>query len=238
MSVDVFYAPHADDEAIAMAGAMCHAKAEGRRVVLVMVTDSSPSQRAKDLFAERLRCLWHAGEKHALAHVDLRLARLSEFIDAGTRLGADEIALLEIPESLAHEDYPRFVDAIGFSLQRYETMYPGATHHVVSGTEVHAETDAGNIAHRGLAEAARRIPALCGRLHFHRVYVYSHPREARTAQQIVTLSPAAMDRKRQALQAYRVWAPDLGRFAFGYHSAAELIDAAGEDPREFVDLAE
>lgn len=237
MSVDVFYAPHADDEAIAMAGAMCQAKAAGRRVVLAMVTDSSPSRRARDLFAERIRCQWHDGMKHALAHVDLRLARLAEFVASGTQLGADEIALLEIPEQLAHDDYPRFVDAIGFTMQRYATMYPDATHHVVSGTEVHAETGEGNVAHRGLAEAARRIPAICSRLQFHRVYVYSHPIAERTADRIVTLSPAAMELKRLALHAYRVWAPALGRFAFGYHSAAELIDAAAEDPREFVDLA-
>jgi LmbE family N-acetylglucosaminyl deacetylase len=235
--VEIFYSPHADDESIAMAGAIARAKAAGCHVVLVLVTDTLASPRGTALFRDELRCPWHGG-KHDLQEVELRGARLMEFFDASIRLGVDEVSSLGIPEHFAEQDFSRFVDALGFTLQRYATQYPDAIHHVVAGDrDVHAETGQGNAAHRGLAAAATRIAELRSRLHFHRVYTYSHPIGARGADQVITLTADEMSRKIRALRAYALWEPVLGRIAFGYHSVPELIDAAASDPREFVDLA-
>lgn len=237
MNVDVFYAPHADDEAIGMAGAICHAKDAGHRVVLVLITDNRPSRRALDLFSARLRCRWHGMATHALEHVDLGLARLLEFYEAAAVLGVDEIASLGIPEDFAHHHHTRFVDAVGFAMQRYATMYPDATHHVAAGVaDWHNESGIGNLAHSGCEAAAREIPAVRRRLQLHRIYAYSHPREHRTGDLVACLAEPVMARKRAALDAYRRWDPAAGRVAFGYHSVPELIDAAAADPREFVDL--
>lgn len=238
MSVEIFYSPHADDEAIGMAGAIAHAREAGRRIVLVLITDNRPSARAVQLYSDQLRCRWHGFTKHALAHVDLGAARLLEFYDAAARLGADEIGSLGIPEQLALDDYSRYVDAVGFALQRYATMYPDAGHHVVAGArDVHAETGQGNPAHVGLAAAAVRIAEVRRRLQFHRIYEYSRPIAERRADLVLPLSDYEVAVKRLALDAYRLWDPAGGRVAFGYHSVPELIDAAAADPCEYVDLA-
>jgi hypothetical protein len=35
---------------------------------------------------------------------------------------------------------------------------------------------------------------------------------------------------------YKLFNPEAGRFAIGYHSVPRLIDAAYDDDREYVDL--
>jgi len=233
--VSVFYTPHSDDEVLGMGGAIAEAKAAGHRVVLVLVTDNLPSPRAIDLFTDRKRCHWHDRAKHALAHIDLAAARLLEFTECAASLGANEIGALGIPERLGVEDYPRFVHAIGLSIGRYAATYPGATHHVVSGIEdFDAATNAGNRSHAALAAAAQAHEMANGLLVVrHRVYIYSLAATQRVAPVTRHLAPEIMAAKFRAMEAYKVWAPETERIAYGYHSVRALFDAAASDAREF-----
>lgn len=236
--VDVFYTPHADDEALGMGGAIAEAALAGHRVVLVLVTDNLPSTRAVDLFTDRLRCHWHLGQKHELSHIDLAAARILEFTESAAILGANEIAALGIPEQMGTDDYPRFVEAIGISLHRYAVMYPGATHHVVSGgADYHQESSRGNRSHQALFDAAAARRHELGTVICHRVYVYSMPAVQRFAPVVRQLSAPVMAIKRRALEAYRVFDPEAGRIAYGYHSVPELFEGAASDPREFQEAA-
>ncbi len=234
--VSIFYTPHADDEVLGMGGAIAEAKALGHRVVLVLVTDNRPSPRAVDMFTDRLRCHWHEKRKHDFRHIDLAAARLLEFTEAATILGAHEIAALGIPEQLGRDDYPRFVAAIGLAIERYAVMYPTATHHVVSATDYHSESGRGNVSHSALAEAAR-LRLAPGTVLYHCVYVYSRPAVQRIAAVIRPLAPEWMTRKRAAMDAYLRFEPDEGRIAYGYHSVPELFDGAASDAREFLEVA-
>lgn len=234
--VAIFYTPHADDEVLGMGGAIAEAKAAGARIVLVLVTDNLPSERARDLFNDRLRCHWHNKNKHALGDMDLAAARMLEFLDAASRLGADEVAALGIPEQLGVEDYLHYVQTIGASLRRYAVQYPEAEHHVVSGaSDPNAETGRSNLSHRALNDAA--LSVYLPRLVRHRVYVYSLPLFQRLAPVIRHLSPAIMAAKRYALEAYTFYDPANGRLAYGYHSVRGLFDAAAADAREFEEAA-
>ncbi len=234
--VEIFYTPHADDEVLGMGGAIAEAKLAGHRVVLVLVTDNRPSVRATDLFTDRLRCHWHEKRKHDLAHIDLPAARLLEFADAATALGADDLGQLGIAEQIGHTDYPRFVDIIAQSLRRYATQYPGALHHVTSGlVDWHRDSGKGNLSHAALADAA--MLASLDRVRSHRVYSYSFPPVQRVAPYVRHLSDEAMAIKRASLEAYKVFDPAAGRIAYGYHSVRELFDGAATDPREFEEAA-
>lgn len=231
--VHVFYTPHADDETIGMAGAIAKAKLDGARVVLVLVTDNLPSPRAVDLFSDRKRCHWHQKAKHDLGHINLVQARLLEFRHAASLLGADEVATLGIPEQMGVDDYPRFVEAISVTVQRYETQYPGAIHHVTSAFDAHLDFGS-HKSHRALAEA---VTAAGVRSVSHRVYIYSVPAVQRIAPVILHLPANVMRAKVAAMAAYKLWKPAEQRIAYGYHSASELFDGAASDPREFLDAA-
>ncbi len=212
--------------------------AAGAHVVLVLVTDSKASPRGVDLFTDRLRCHWHGKAKHALAHIDLAQARVLEFMESATALGANEVAALGIPEQLSKDDPPRFQQAITAALMRYAMTYPGATHHVVAGVSDYTlETGRGNLSHLALALAAQAVFGNGPHLRFHRVYVYSLPLVQRFAPRIRHLSPEIMAGKLRALEAYRRFEPEQERIAYGYHSVPELFDGAANDAREFEDLA-
>ncbi len=158
--------------------------------------------------------------------------------DAARSLGAHEVASLGIPEALGVEDYPRFVETIATSIRRYAIQYPGAVHHVVSGrSDYHAESGNGNLSHRGLADAAPIALSNLTPIRFHRVYIYSLPAVQRFAPVIRHLSPEIMQRKIQAMDAYRIYSPSDGRVAYGFHSVPDLFQGAAGDAREFEDLA-
>lgn len=234
--VSVFYTPHADDEVLGMGGAIAEAKLAGHRVVLVLVTDNRPSVRATDMFTDRLRCHWHEKRKHDLGHLDLPAARLLEFAEAATALGADDVSALGIEEALGRTDYPRFVEVIERSLRRYAVQYPDASHHVTSGeTDWHQGSGKGNLSHVALATAAAR--AELARVTYHRVYTYSFPAVQRIAPRVRHLSAEAMAIKVRAMEAYKLFAPEQGRIAYGYHSVRELFDGAASDLREFEEAA-
>lgn len=235
--VEIFYSPHADDEALGMAGAILEAVAKGAHVVLVLVTDSKASPRGVDLFTDRLRCHWHGRAKHALAHIDLAQARMLEFVASATALGAHEVAALGIPEQLGKDDPPRFEQAIAQAIRRYALTYPDAVHHVCAGVSDYTmETGRGNLSHLALAIAAQGVLGVGPQLRFHRVYVYSLPPVQRLAPTVRHLSPEIMAAKRTALEGYKHFAPEEGRVAYGYHSVPELFDGAMSDAREFEEV--
>lgn len=229
----IYYSPHPDDEAIGMAGSIARAKLAGRRVVMVLLTDSLPSERAQRLFSGQLRCPVHH-ERHDLP-VDLAAARALEFRAVCRELEADEVGVMGIPETIAYEELVARIRAV---VGMYSAAYPLAEHHFVAGARDVASNGVTHPTHRACCEVGQyHAPAGCT-IVFHRAYVYGHPMEKRTADLVRILEHPVMLKKRAALEAYKAWRPDQGLVAFGYHSVPELFDAAAQDPHEYEDHQE
>lgn len=226
----IFYAPHCDDEALGMGGAMAQAKLAGRPVILVLVSDSRASPRANELFGNARRCTIH-GAWHDYPDINLDQYRREEFARAGAVLGVDDIITLDLPEA-----YPpaHFVSCLGAEILLLESKHPGSTHHFVSGARDEYGPDETNPIHRSCTRAVEMVEADLTEVFMYRVYVYGKPTHARTADEIVGLSPEAFALKRAALEVYREWRPPE-RIAYGFHSVPQLFMGAGSDPREFVD---
>src|SRR5262245_57950980 len=134
----IFYAPHQDDEAIGMAGAIREHKAADRPVYLVLLTNGSNSGLLKILNGQTF-CQWHqTHHDFSLTMEQLIWARKVEFIASAMQLEVDKIFILEDGQGLngaePYSRYGKLVDRIADTIKRFETQFPAASHNLVSGS--------------------------------------------------------------------------------------------------------
>jgi LmbE family N-acetylglucosaminyl deacetylase len=235
LSTAVFYSPHQDDEAIAMGGAIARSKRDGYRVILVLVTNGAPSARMVRRF-EGEWCDWHL-DRHRFSRADLLHSRMLEFQESAGLLGVDEIRSWGIDDSLAYNPstYPSFREQVALHVRAVVAEFPNGRHNLVAGDYDVTPSGESSRSHHALWEVAKEISRSIQHVRFYRVYGYYHPASDRTATLVEELDGTTMAVKCSALQAYKRFDPGSGRLAFGYHSVRPLIDAACDDPREFVD---
>lgn len=236
----IFYSPHQDDEAIGMAGAIREHKDAGRPVYLVLLSNGLNSGLL-DILNGRIFCSWHQTYHDCqLTMEQLMWARKIEFVASGKRLGVDRIYIVEDGQGLddgePYSDYRNFVTRVTNIILRFEANFPGASHKLISGS-LDAWTDGSkNPTHTACWDAALSLRNQISDFRFYRVYVYGYPLNNRSAAFTLNLKPEWLDAKREALNQYKLFDPDSGRFALGYHSVPTLIDSAFEDSREYFDL--
>jgi LmbE family N-acetylglucosaminyl deacetylase len=242
----IFYAPHQDDEALAMAGAIAEHKDAGRPVYLVLLTDGNPSPHLLDILNGAKYCPLHeTTHDFELGPEEVVRARNAEFRASGERLGVDGV-FFGAPHLRLWSDLPKrrhidLVEHVGKTIAWFESQYPGASHKLVSGqldTYTHAGTgeERTRKSHRACWEAALILRDRIADFRFYRVYVFDKPVSQRTAQHKRKLTPVWVERKRAACDEYGVLDPAHGRYAAGHHSTHTTFVAALEDHTEYIDL--
>lgn len=236
----IFYSPHQDDEAIGFAGAIREHKDAGRPVYLVLLTNGI-NQGLLDILNGRVYCGWHQTyHNYQLTMEQLMWARKIEFVASAKRLGVDRTYIVEDGQGLddvePYLDYAGFLTRVTKIIQRFESEFPGASHKLVSGKLDAWPDGSRNPTHVACWDAAISLRNQITDFRFYRVYAYGHPLNDRNAGFILNLESSWLDAKREALNQYKFFNPDAGRFALGYHSVPTLIDAAFEDGKEYLDL--
>lgn len=164
-------------------------------------------------------------------------ARKVEFIESARQLGVDKIYIVDegqgIDDSLAYDDYEYMVARIEAVILSFETLYPGSSHKLISGRLERNIDGLRHPTHMASWDAAHNLRAQITDFRFYRCYEYTQ--ESPTAERVVHLDALWFEAKRRALQEYMFFDPSHGRFALGYHSVQGLIDAAFNDPREYMD---
>lgn len=245
----IFYIPHADDEAIGMAGAICEYKAKGRPVFLVLLTDGY-NEKVLQILNGQVFCTTH-GVYHNL-HLTMQQliwARKIEFFSSAMALAVDRVFVVNNGEGFPDRqaDNPsthgQLVSGIRNTIKYFESQNPGASHISTSGPiDTFSDTHSGardktQPTHMACWEAAASLRNHITDIRFQRVYIYLKPRHERFSDRVLQLEPAWQSAKQRALKQYRLFLPKAGRYAIGYHSAGSLIDAAYADDREYIELA-
>jgi LmbE family N-acetylglucosaminyl deacetylase len=237
----IFYSPHQDDEAIAMAGAIREQKDAGRTVYLVLLTNGVNSGLL-DIMNGSARCDWHeTGHHFGLSMEQMISARTNEFRASAKVLGVDEIFaeprdLLDDTEPYQPTAYRGFVAKVADVIRRFEAKFPGASHNLVSGCLDPLRNGNPNETHLACWDAALSLRGQISDFRFYRVYAYLWPEKQRCAAVTVDLKPEWVTAKREALGQYELFAPESGRYALGYHSFKDLIDKALRDNHEYYDV--
>jgi LmbE family N-acetylglucosaminyl deacetylase len=235
----IFYAPHQDDEAIGMAGAICEQKEAGREVVLVLLTNGLNEDLVK-LMNGKIYCRWHhRRHHHNLSMEQMMWARKVEFVQSARRLGADKVFILDDGQGLddleTYNSYESVVERIASTIQHFELKFPGASHNLVAGNDLNPYAGSTNPTHQACWEAASSLRPGITDFKFYRIYEYWKSPDQRTAQFQITLTPSRLKAKRAALLEYKHYHPPSGRFALGYHSVPTLIEAAYKSDQEYHD---
>lgn len=235
----IFYTPHQDDEAIGMAGAIREHKQAGRPVYLVLLTNGI-SRTLLDILNGTIWCPWHGTyHKYKLTMEQMMWARKSELIASAKKLDVDKLFIVDdgqgIDDMMAYRDYDGFISRIVETVKHFESIYPGASHKLVSGALDTLEDGTTNPTHQACWDAGFLLQDVTSDLAFYRVYVYFKGVEDRTAMHRLSLTPAWQAAKRAALSEYKKFNPSAGRYAIGYHSVPRLLDSAYSATTEYYD---
>ncbi|KAG0329616.1 hypothetical protein BGZ99_001223 [Dissophora globulifera] len=242
----IFYVPHQDDDALAMALSIREHVESGRRVIVHLYSDGI-NPLLRDIVAGEKPCtVTHSDHPFNLTLQDEVTGRTHEFRNSLKALGVQDSDILETGWSDAEPflDYDAFKGKLKKLILRYEVKYPGASHRCISG-EYDRDPSGRNPTHRAcwdvatdlLDEHPRGFPAskqLWDFLFF-RTYTFYKPLDHRSAQYIWSL-PKYLRFKQRALDQYKRWDPSVGELAWGYHSVKPLIDASYYDPHLYIDM--
>ncbi|KAF9908699.1 hypothetical protein EC991_009627 [Linnemannia zychae] len=242
----IFYVPHQDDDALAMALAIREHIEAGRRVIVHLYSDGI-NALLRDIVSGAAPCtLQHPPHKLDLTLQDVVTGRTHEFRQSLRALGVKDEDIFETGWSDIEplKDYGAFQDKLKELILGYERKYPGASHKCISG-EYDRDSVGRNPTHRACWDVATQLlqefpqgwPASrqLWDFRFYRTYTYYNPPHHRSAQFIRAL-PQYLPYKQHALDQYKRWDPSKGELAWGYHSVKALIDAAYNDPHVYLDM--
>lgn len=213
---EVFYTPHTDDETIGMAGAIVRARAAGHDVLVCLVSDNLPSPRGLRLFPRN----------------DLALYRREEWRRAMQVLDVTELQMWDIPEdSMSVEMLLRREQIRECMLTLHRSRM--VVHHHTTWGLWDENQGVRRLAHDLCANAAIELTLLAPDAHvsLYSVYEYAKPHAERSKHTVRCLTETEHMLKQAALKEY---CPSEHSAGYGYASVPELINAAYDDPREFV----
>lgn len=220
----VFFVPHPDDEALGMAGAIAEHIAAGRDVFLELMTHGEGTGVIRTLRNGGAHG-WHAGtHSFTLSPSEIGDARLSEFFDSAMALGVRGVHVSDFGDGdLTQEEVDSRID-FWLSLDLDGLSLKGTVEEPRTATDSRPNPDHAIVWRALLASGHTDVRG-------YQVYRYSSGTAGRARDVRIE---AWCDTKRAALDAYKVWAPNEGRYAIGYHSVSDLFESAQSVCTEYI----
>lgn len=206
----IWYVPHPDDESIFMGGSI--ARVRDRRNILVVLTRGGGSTAVRKI-SERLG--------RELTVEEFMAGRQAELAAAVAALGVRprDVIQHDLPDgSITEADVFQIVTAMA-------ARHPGAAHRTLSYVDPHPD-------HRTTGRALRRAydEGVVADVLFYMPVPIMTARKFQRA----PLGVPDVAAKRAALEEYRRWAPEEGRFAIGATSVTTILDKQIANPVERV----
>ena len=237
----IFLVPHPDDETLGFGGTIRERVLAGDEVWIIVATHGEGSG-VKRILSGQNYCSIHTtyhnpttenyldteGNGPSLSVAEFGWARVREFYDSVTTLGVptSHVQVYDYGDGLvsyivATNLFASVVNQLGF-WEKYYTVLGAQDYNY-------------NVDHVNLAQALidnQVIPSQNKK--FYAVYEYRDSNH-NNIQWFVDIG-AYLATKRMALDKYKVWDPQNGRFMIGYHSVKDLFDAVYASPLEFMNF--
>ncbi len=208
----IWYAPHPDDETIYMGGAIV-AQRDARNVVVALSRGGATVALGR--INDRLG--------RSIDVDELVAARERELREAVTALGvaSGDLHVLDLPDGQLS---PAAIRPI---ITEMERRHPGASHRTTSPRDPHPD-------HRAAGTAVLAAWRAGDVVDCRFVVPWPPDTAAPDGTTSVVFDGPSRAAKRAALEAYRSWDPGRGRYAVGWHSVPDLIQAQHDDPVELT----
>lgn len=212
----VFFAAHPDDETIGMAAAILTAVKQGRPVFIEMLTKGETSN-VINILPNNSTDPWHPGAHiYSLTVAAFGNARVAELMDSACRMGVTGVRVSNNPSGAltAAQVTPRIQYWQNNSIM---PLFKG-----VAGSNYLDPGTPGGTAHPDHvavwdALVQTGISTVRGYL------IYNYTTHVNHYSYVETHTTLCAD-KRYALDAYKVWQPNIGRYAVGFHSTPYLMN--------------
>ncbi len=224
----VFFAPHPDDESIGMAGAIRESVGQRRAVFVELMTHGEMS-KARATLDDGGKDSWHPGKHHyKLSTQEFGDARVREFLEAALRLGVTGVRIHGFKNGGLT---PADVSAtIRYWIDRAKDDDTELSLRGTAGAQ--DPQDKNGLPHPD-HKAVWDALAASGVEDVQGYCIYNYAEKKCTPDEIHDISPWCAD-KRAVLESYKLWDPDVGRFAVGEHSVRDLIAKAGSNCHEYI----
>lgn len=215
----IYYVPHQDDEIVSFGVSIIHQIMLGNHVHLVFYTDGSASSTIHHFNGNKV-CPWHRiNHDHAFDEQRFVAARNREMAWSSRCLGVDPANM----HWRQHIKDGQFTVEQGISLiAEFEAKYPDAHHMSFTYKDPHPD-------HANMGTALETMYKQ-EKVSFARFYIKTLQLDALDGveepckEQYLPFLHAAQ-------QAYKIYNPDAGMFAVGYHSVKETFDKQFIRPR-------
>lgn len=207
--LEVFYAPHADDEVLSMGPAIMEALNSSKEVQVVLLSKGKAS-RAINTVNEKLEAEGHT----TITPEEFGEARVHEFKAAVKALGLDEsnISILDLPDgAISKEDVAEII-------LKKEREHEQVIHHVMSDSDPHSD-------HAVTGEALREL-IKSNQIQNGRFYIPIQEHDKLPYKEIIKAEKSQQDRLLQALDAYGKWNPTSGSYSIGQISVSPYFEKA------------
>jgi LmbE family N-acetylglucosaminyl deacetylase len=243
----IFYAPHADDEALGYGGQIRQHKNAGRPVYLVLVTQGQNDGLLKIMKDQSDPCSWikqwcsfpdhhHTSDTASWTEGNIVSGRTAEFYKSAHALGVDKIINWSLPELGTNgQTYLSLVSQVKSRVSALNKAYPGASHKFPAGWLDAMDT------HKAISDAAYELRDEIPDMRFTYCHVYGAvpdqaDRDNLWADYILPIPLADMNYKRNAIMAYNTYDPTANLYTLGYHSYQVGLENAWLDQREWIYL--
>jgi LmbE family N-acetylglucosaminyl deacetylase len=222
----VFFAPHPDDETLAMEGAIKEHINGGRQVYVELLTQGEASG-ARAILQNGGSCPWHSGShSYALTPTQFGQARVAEFLEAMVSLGVHGVTVSDLGDG--NLTVSEVAGRIGFWEQHKPAQ--GVSYKGTLGTSQSGAGGANHPDHIATWNALTTSGLADVRGYNSSFYTPSSGKPVNTH----PLASSVCSAKTSAMAAYKLWSPTAGRYAVGYHSVASTFDSLASSCEEYV----
>lgn len=235
LSPVIFYAPHQDDETLAMGASISEHVRKGRPVYVVLLTDGANSNM-----------LQHIKNKYNsnATMKDVVNARNNEFIAACQALGVSNIFISNLGNGFSENDgIEKLQENFANTIKYFATCYPGASHKTVSGN---CDSYDGNChkmsTHQQATNAMHKLynEGVISDIRFYRVYIYYNINGqcGRKSNWEKSVDEDDKNNRKSAIEEYKLINPLIQRYGLGYRSVTPLFDNSINSNFEYIDFIE